>query len=110
MLVPSEAEYVTKPGGWGHPHGVWDRASIETNLKIQFQNGPVAIHGVNGVRLLDVLKVCADRARSLQRVQSSRERAMVITKLDEAMLWERGRLEDDNTPEKAAERAVRRSV
>lgn len=105
----TDAEYVTTPGGWGHPHGVWDRAIIETNLSIQFQNGSVAIHGLNGVQLIDVLKVCADHARALQRVDSSRGRAMVITKLDEAMLWERKRLEEANTPEHAVERAARRA-
>ncbi len=106
MLTP--AEYVTTPGGWGHPHGVWDRASTENHLKVQFQNGPVAIHGVNGVQLVDVLQVCVDQARALQRIDGSRERAMVITKLDEAMLWERKRIEEANTPEKAADRVAGR--
>ena len=109
MLTP--AEYVTAPGGWGHPHGVWDRASIENHLSIQFQNGSVAIHGLNGVQILDVLKVCADQARALQRTDEckGRDMAMVITKLDEAMLWERKRLEEANTPERAVERTQRRS-
>lgn len=107
MLTP--AQYVTTPGGAGQDAGVWDRASIETYLDIRFQSGPQAVHGVNGVQLIDVLKVCADQARALQRVDSSRERACVITKLDEAILWERKRLEEANTPEKAAERAAGRA-
>lgn len=99
MLTP--AQYVTTPGGTGQRLGVWDRATIEGYLDIHFQNGPIAADGVNGVGLLDVLQVCADRARALQRVRPSRERAMVITKLDEALLWERKRADDANTRERA---------
>ena len=105
MLTP--ASYVTTPGGYGQEVGVWDRAEIETHLSIQFQNGAVAIHGVNGVQLNDVIQVVIDQARALQRVSASRDRAMVITKLDEALLWERKRAEDHNTPERAAERVGR---
>jgi hypothetical protein len=99
MLTP--AQYVTTPGGTGQSLGVWDRATIEGHLDIQFQNGPVAVAGINGVGLVDVLQVCADQARALQRGNSSRERAMVITKLDEALLWEQKRIEEENTREKA---------
>jgi len=106
MLTP--AQYVTTPGGAGQPAGVWDRASIEDLLDIRFQNGPQAVHGINGVQVMDVLQVCTDQVRALQRAQPSRERAMVITKLDEALLWERKRAEEDNTPAKAAERAAGR--
>jgi hypothetical protein len=102
------AQYVTTPGGWGHEVGCWDRASIEGHLSVQFQNGPTQTRGVNGVELIDVMKVCADYARALQKVEPSRERACVITKLDEAILWERKRAEEDNTRERAAERAARR--
>lgn len=102
------AQYVTTPGGWGQDHGCWDRAKIENYLDIQFQNGPVQTRGLNGVELIDVLKVCADFARGLQRADSSRDRACVITKLDEAILWERKRAEDENTRERAAERAAGR--
>jgi hypothetical protein len=104
------ASYVTTPGGWGHEAGCWDRAGIENYFSVQFQNGPAQTRGVNGVELIDVLKVCADFARSLQGAEGSRERACVITKLDEAILWERARAEKDNTREKAAERAASRGV
>jgi len=107
MLTP--ACYVTNPGGAGQEAGVWDRATIETYLDIRFQNGPAAVHGVNGVELHDVLKVCVDQGRALQKADPSRERAMVITKLDEALLWERKRIEDDNTRTRSAERATGRA-
>lgn len=104
------ARYITTPGGYGQDHGCWDRAEVETYLTVQFQNGPMAVHDVNGVQLMDVLQVCVDQTRALQRAEGSRERAMVITKLDEAMLWERKRLEEDNTRERAAERAAGRGA
>jgi len=106
MLTPM---YVTTPGGYGQEHGCWDRAEFEEGkTSIQFQNGPVAVHGANGVTDADVLKVVVDHVRALQKVEGSRERAMVITKLDEALLWERARAEKDNTREKAVERAAGR--
>ena len=103
MLTP--AEYVTTPGGWGQEAGVWDRAKIEAFASIQFQNGPVAIHGVNGVTEDDILKAVVDRLRAQQRHAGSRDRAMVITKLDEARHWLRSLAETENTREKAVERA-----
>jgi len=106
MLTP--AQYVTTPGGWGQEAGVWDRAEIETHLHIEFQNGSVAIHGVNGVALADVLKVIADHSRAMQKAAPSRERACVITKLDEALLWEEKRAREENTKEQAAARSSRR--
>jgi hypothetical protein len=104
------ATYVTTPGGWGQDHGCWDRALIEggSALMIQFQNGPAQTRGTNGVELIEVLKVCVDYARALQRAEPSRDRACVITKLDEALLWERKRLEEEHTREQAVERAAGR--
>jgi hypothetical protein len=100
MLTP--AKYVTTPGGYGQEAGVWDRAEIETHLSVQFQNGPVAIHGVNGVSSRDVLQIVVDHERAMQKHDPSRDRAQVITKLDEALLWDRRRAEAENTPEYAA--------
>jgi hypothetical protein len=108
MHTPTQ--YITAPGGVGQETGVWDRAIIEGHLDIRFQNGCIAVHGINGVQLNDVLKVCADQVRALQRADPSRERAMVITKLDEALLWEWQRAEAANTPDKAAARAAGRSA
>jgi len=102
----TDAAYVTTPGGWGQAHGVWDRAEIETYLQVRFQNGPAQTRGINGVQLLDVLQVSADFVRAMQRAEPSRDRAMVITKIDEAMLWERRRIENTNTREDATAKAL----
>ena len=104
MLTP--VSYVTTPDGWGQDHGCWDRAEFEDGSSIQFQNGPHATRGVNGLTDDDVLKVVVDHLRALQKANASRPRAMVITKLDEARQWERTRAEQGNTREKAVERAA----
>jgi hypothetical protein len=91
MLTP--ALYVTTPGGPGAAAGVWDRAEIETYLNIQFQNGPVATVGVNGVGLQDVLKVLIDHERRLQSVEPHRSRSLCIQMLEQASHWDRDRAE-----------------
>ncbi len=106
MLTP--ATYVTTPGGWGHDNGCWDRANIENHLSIQFQNGPAQTRGINGAELIDVLKVCSDFARALNKAEPSRARAHVLTKIEEAMMWERKRAEEENTRERAANRSTGR--
>lgn len=107
MLTP--AQYVTSPNGWAQEAGCWDRATIENYLSIQFQNGPAQTRGVNGVELIDVLTVLRDYTRAMNKAEPSRSRAHVLTKLDEAIHWERTRAEEDNTRETAAKRAARRA-
>ena len=108
MLTP--ARYITTPGGYGQDQGVWDKAEIENHLTIQFQNGPALVYGVNGVQLIDVLKVCADQARALMSADSSRNRAQVITKLDEAILWEGKRIAEAGSRTKAVDATTRRNA
>jgi len=103
----TDARYVHSPGGWGQENNVWDVAEIENHLSIQFQSGPAPAYGVNGVQLVDVLKVCADQARALMSVDSSRSRAFVITKLDEAILWEGKRIVEAGSRTKAVDAARR---
>lgn len=55
---------------------------------VQFQEGPVKEHGVNGVQVEDVLEVCLERLRRLnQPPHAGRETALAITKLEEAVMW-----------------------
>jgi len=108
MLTP--VSYVTTPDGWGQDQGVWERAEFEGGSSIQFQNGPHTTRGVNGVADDDVLKVVVDHQRALQKARPSRARAQVITKLDEARQWDRTRAEQENTREKAVERAEGHNV
>lgn len=55
---------------------------------VLFQNGPIAEAGVNGVTQEALLAIVADRLRSFQAgPYASRENALALTKIEEAMLW-----------------------
>ena len=57
-------------------------------LKISFQNGPIAEHGINGVTQEILLAIVIDRLRSFQAGPfSSRENALALTKCEEALHW-----------------------
>lgn len=104
-----QTRYVTEPDSWGQDNGVWNRAEAEDKLLIQFQSGPVATRDVNGVMPYDVLQVVLDQLKAQQRVDGlkSRERALVITKIQEAQHWERTHQESLNTPDATVERAMK---
>lgn len=104
-----QRRYVTAPDSWGQEHGVWNRAECENKLLIEFQGGPVATRGVNGVMPNDVMQIVIDQLRQQQGVSGlkSRERSLVITKLEEAQHWERTHQEKRNTPDATIERAAR---
>lgn len=54
---------------------------------IHFQQGAVA-NGVNGVFIEDLLNICIDRLKSFQESGTAcRENAIVITKLEESIMW-----------------------
>lgn len=102
MSTP-KIEFTTTPGSHAESNGHWDKAVIELGrtvggvvveplLNIQFQNGPVREHGVNGVQLTAVLKICLARYRMLNRGEFfCHENSLVITKLEEAIMWDQER-------------------
>lgn len=66
------------PDGSG-ARGVWD---------IQFQNGPIAEAGVNGLTQEVLLAIVVDRLRSFQAGPfACRENALALTKIEEAQHW-----------------------
>ena len=59
---------------------------------VHFQEGPIKEVGVNGVCNEDLIAMIICRLEHFQRTEfSSRDNAMVITKLEEALLWLRKR-------------------
>lgn len=75
MTLP---DWTRAPDGSG-AKGVWD---------INFQNGPVAEAGINGVTQEALLAIVADRLRSFQAGPfSCRENAVALTHIETAMLW-----------------------
>ena len=84
-----------KGGGACHEYGIWYNEprnpvtrTHPPDCAISFQHGPVKEAGVNGISQEALLAVVLDRFRSFQRGPfSCRENAIVITKLEEAMMW-----------------------
>lgn len=61
---------------------------VPTELKILFQNGPIAEVGTNGVTHEALLAILIDRLRGFQSGKfACRENALALTKLEEAMHW-----------------------
>lgn len=55
---------------------------------VPFQNGPIDEAGINGVTHEALLAIIADRLRSFQAgPYASRENAVALTKIEEAMMW-----------------------
>ncbi len=75
---------VTKPGWTRAPDGamadgIWD---------IEFQNGPIAEVGVNGLTHEVLLAIVADRLRSFQKgPYSCKANARALTHIEEAQHW-----------------------
>lgn len=63
-------------------------------LRIKFQLGPVKEFGENGCQVPEILNILIDRLNALNDgLYRCRETSLVITKLEEALLWERRRTE-----------------
>jgi hypothetical protein len=83
-------------GGANHHYMVtlpgWTRAPDGSDAKgvwnIQFQNGPIAEAGVNGMTQEVLLAIVIDRLRSFQAGKfACRENAIALTKIEEAQHW-----------------------
>lgn len=62
---------------------------------IQFQNGPIQEHGVNGVSGEALLAIVEDRLLCFQAgPYACRENAIALTKIQEAMMWLQKRTRD----------------
>lgn len=84
----------TTPDSHAARSGHWDQvhwASVGGDSFLKFQNGPIKGSGVNGVQLTDVLKVCLARYKMLNTSFPCRENSIVITKLQEAIMWDEER-------------------
>lgn len=100
-----QTKFTTTPGTHAEANGHWDVAKITGTVpatpgpgpevefaSIRFQNGPVKEHGVNGVQLADVLRICLARYELLNDGPfRCRENSIVITRLQEAILWDEER-------------------
>lgn len=71
------------------------RDGVTVRNAIQFQNGPIQEHGVNGISGEALLAVNIDRLRSFQAGPfACRENAVALTHLEAAMMWLQKRTRD----------------
>jgi hypothetical protein len=82
------------PGAGGANHRYVIEAPTDADgqklvsCSIDFQNGPIAENGVNGVTQEALLAIVIDRLRAFQAGPfSCRENALALTKIEEAQHW-----------------------
>jgi len=79
---------IDEPGAGGANHEYDVLIPNRDNMRISFQNGPIAENGVNGITQEVLLAIVIDRLESFQKGSfTCRENAMALTKLEEAKLW-----------------------
>jgi hypothetical protein len=78
-----------------HHFEVINAETLEVIETVNFQEGPIKENGINGVCNEDLILMVLARIQSFQHSEySSRENAVVITKLEEALMWLRKRTLD----------------
>lgn len=76
------------------PHNfIYVRDDVNS-LSFTIQNGPVKEHGVNGCQVDTIIEAAKLIIEGLNKNFPCRENAMVITKLDEALMWSKKRKDD----------------
>lgn len=75
-----ENKYITETG-WPQVHG--ETSSVVFTI----QSGPIKEFGVNGCQIDDVIAWAKEKIEAFQKAFPCRENAIVLTKLDEALLW-----------------------
>lgn len=96
-------EVLDEPGSGNacHVYGITDSTfnggsePPKVNCPIRFQNGPIQEAGVNGVSIEALLAIVEDRLLGFQSgPYSTRENAIALTHVQEAMMWLHKRTRD----------------
>ncbi len=88
---------VDEPGDGGacHRYVIGDTEERIPKVAIDFQNGPIAQVGVNGLTQEALLAIVIDRLRGFQSGPfSTRENIVALTKCEEALMWLQRRTRD----------------
>ena len=89
----TEIYVLDEPGAGGAYHEYIVSTSDAENqvppfAEIQFQKGPVAESGKNGIFMEDLLQICRHRLQCFQNGDfACRENALALTKIEEALHW-----------------------
>lgn len=83
-----EITVTDQPGAGGANHKYEVSLPDGTITEINFQNGAINEHGINGLTQEVLLAIVADRLQSFQAgLFSCRENALALTKIEEAQHW-----------------------
>jgi len=86
-MAGMENNFITEKG-WPQVHG--EKSSVEFVI----QSGPIKEFGVNGCQIDDVIAWAKEKIEGFNQAYPCRENSLVITKLDEALLWLQKRKQD----------------
>lgn len=76
------------------PHNfIYVRHDVNS-LAFTIQNGPIKEVGKNGCQVTDIIAVAKHMIEELNKKHPCRENSMTVTKLDEALMWQKKRTED----------------
>lgn len=75
-----ESEHI-KEIGWPQIHGQ------PSSVTFMVQSGPIKEFGVNGCQIDDVIRWAKEKIEEFNKAFPCRENSLVVTKLDEALLW-----------------------
>ena len=93
-----EIEVLDEPGQGGACHEyriALNEGGTKIDWSLSFQNGPIKEAGFNGISQEALLAIVADRLRCFQDGPfKSRENALALTKVEEAMMWLHKRTRD----------------
>lgn len=78
------------------PEGHWYQIYNPENftVDINFQNGPVKEHGVNGITNEALLAIILHRLRVLNQAYPCRENSLAITNIEQGLMWLEQRTRD----------------
>lgn len=87
---------VDEPGNGGANHEYLIKVPVDVEVKITFQNGARNDeNAVNGVLDTDLLEIVRDRLKGFQTGDfATRENAIALTHIEEALMWMNKRVED----------------
>lgn len=79
--APTPTNPFIQEEGWPQTHGQ------PSTVTFTIQSGPIREHGVNGCQIDDVVAWAKEKIEGFNAAFPCRENSLVITKLDEALLW-----------------------
>ena len=74
------AEFIQETG-WPQVHGQ------TSTVTFTIQSGPIKEFGVNGCQIDDVIAWAKEKIEEFNKMFPCRENSLIVTKLDEALLW-----------------------